>query len=76
MLSSTLGDDLALGGDGCTNGLGGGLYVAEGITSVLGTTIDNNEAAGGKGDAGGTGGNGFGGGVYVGDSTVLGDRVQ
>ncbi len=45
------------GGD-AGDGLGGGLYVAGGSVTVLGSTLSRNQSEGGVGGAGGTGGSG------------------
>jgi len=60
------------------NGLGGGLYVAEGTVTLLDTAITGNSANGGAGGTGykgaphGARGQGIGGGVYFDATTVAG----
>jgi hypothetical protein len=73
VLGSRLALNLARGGDGQDganggDGLGGGLYVADGTASVLDTAIGHSHVTGGDGA---NGGNGFGGGVYVASGTVI-----
>src|SRR5262249_55625796 len=75
LIQCAVSDNQAHGGEGVAGGagneLGGGIYTDGGTgfgvsaLTVTGSTINFNEAIGGKGDHGGNDGQGIGGGIYL-----------